>query len=227
MSNKTKIEWCDKSWLPITGCTPVNVAFHPDRLDIPLHWRKPKKIFVCSTGDLFHEKVKPEWIIKILEVIRECPQHTFIILTKRPENVYRKLNKITWEYNRLNITWPNLWLGVTVENQDNDWRIKHLLQIPAARRFVSVEPMLGPVVFSDWGYDYLAGWNHEVTRDINGDPEPYQVQTEKIDWVICSPMNLDWARSLRDQCITANVPFFYKRGELDGKLWHQFPDEKV
>jgi protein gp37 len=261
MSDKTKIEWADATWNPVTGCTPVSagcghcyakrladrfpqihgervidvgdvntrlpfnqIEFHPDRLEVPLHWKQPRRIFVCSMGDLFHDGVSLDWIEQIFEMIEKCPQHIFMILTKRPENA-DKLKSLP----------SNVWLGVTAENQDQaDRRIPILLQIPAAKRFVSVEPMLGPVWLSQNWQDYLVGWETQAEIDKNGDPEPYQSQTEKLDWVICGPetgpdarhMNLDWARSLRDQCVTASVPFFYKRGELDGKLWHEFPVSK-
>jgi protein gp37 len=270
MSDKTKIEWADATWNPVTGCTPVSpgcehcyakrladrfpqvhgervidvgdvntrlpfnqIEFHPDRLEIPLHWREPRRIFVCSMGDLFHPDVRPEWIYRVLDVIAVCPQHTFMVLTKRPENI---LDKLPDDYGTTcGGVLPNLWLGVTAENQEMaDKRMPILLQVPAAKRFVSVEPMLGPVWLSQNWQDYLVGWETQAGIDKNGDPEPYQSQTEKLDWVICGPetspgarhMNLDWARSLRDQCVAADVPFFYKRGELDGKLWHQFPVSK-
>src|SRR3990170_4343202 len=160
----TKIEWATKSWNPITGCTKVSagcqncyakrmakrlagrygypkdnpfaVTPHPERLQEPLSWKKPQRIFVCSMGDLFHEAVSFSFVRRVLDIVDSCPQHTFLFLTKRPERM---------EY------YPrrNVWLGVSVENQETeDERIPLLLQPPAAKRFVSYEPALGPVDFS-------------------------------------------------------------------------------
>jgi len=263
MGAKSKIEWCDSSWNPVTGCTPVSagcincwakrlagrfpqihgikrfdplygntniireefnkINYHENRLDIPCHWRKPKRIFVCSMGDLFHADVSPGFVHEVFNVMLKSPQHTFLILTKRPENISSAYNFMEWEKN-FNPVLPNLWLGVSVENQDNEWRIPILLQTPAAKRFVSVEPMLGPV--DSW--KIIANETHHADHP----PDPLIAD---IDWVICGPetgpgarpMNLDWARSLRDQCVAAGVPFFYKRGELDGQLWHQFPKGRL
>jgi protein gp37 len=123
---------------------PFKVTFHPDRLDEPLHWKKPSRIFICSMGDLFHEAVPNLAIDMIWERMRKRQQHTFMILTKRPERLLK-------DYDTENGVLPNLWLGVTAENQRTaDERIPILLQIPAAKRFISVEPMLGPV---DLGFD--------------------------------------------------------------------------
>lgn len=214
-----------------------DVKLHPDLLDTPLRWRKPRKIGVCFTGDLFHENVPDEFIDKVMEIIAFRQRHTFLILTKRPGrmreyfcsprthvkiayvvtngfNPYKEKPYIT-VYNPNGITWPlpNLWLGVTAENQEQaDIRIPHLLQIPAAVRFVSIEPMLGPISFR-W-----AGWcpipfnkATGVTNDRDG--------LRMLDWIICGgesgpnarPMDPDWARLLRDQCQKAGVPFWFKQ----------------
>ena len=242
----TKIEWCEESWNPITGCTPISegcvhcyarrmaqrlkgrygypeddpfrVTFHPDKLDEPLKWKKPRMIFVCSMGDLFHEDVPYHWITNILNIAHICYRHTFLILTKRPQNAVEYFKK------RLSM-WPfrNVWLGVTAENQQRaDERVPILLQIPAAKRFVSIEPMLGPV---------------DVSYPLNGGPEQngygewYQT-FPPLDWVILGgetgpgarPMHPDWARSVRDQCQAADVPFFFKHwGEYCAML--QMPEE--
>jgi len=241
----TKIEWATETWNPITGCTPISegckncyakrmaqrlagrfgypaddpfrVTLHPDKLDQPLRWKKPRRVFVCSMGDLFHEDVLEEWIDQVYEVIANTPQHTFQILTKRPERMARYIRIMS-------AALPNVWLGVTAENQEQaDKRIPVLLQIPAAVRFVSVEPMLEAVVIGD-----LLG---DAYSSMHGGFAP------GIDWVICGaetgsgarPMELDWARDLRDQCVSAEVPFFFKRDsngnrELDGQLWEQYPE---
>jgi len=234
----TKIEWCEESWNPITGCSPVSegcehcyarrmgqrlrgrygypkddpfrVTFHPDRLDQPLKWQKPRTIFVCSMGDLFHDHVKIVWLVNVLNIIFRSGQHIFLMLTKRPEEMKEDFEWLAAEgFIHLNEL-PHLWLGVTAENQQRaDERIPILLQIPAAKRFVSIEPMLGPVdvnpyFFSEWT---LRGHNHPTQK------------TTGLNWVICGgesgpgarPMHPDWVRSVRDQCQSTGVPFFFKQ----------------
>ncbi|GAG05438.1 unnamed protein product, partial [marine sediment metagenome] len=173
----TKIEWASESWNPITGCTPISegcancyakkmaqrlkgrfgypedepfrVTFHPDKLDQPLKWRKPRHIFVVSMGDLFHPGILWSDNQEIWEIMAKCPQHTFMILTKRVE---RMRIFLTEDLNyKLPLPLPNVYLGVTAENQQRaDERIPILLQIPAAKRFVSIEPMLGPVDLTNY-----------------------------------------------------------------------------
>jgi protein gp37 len=183
-------------------------------LSNPLKIKKPSMIFVCSMGDLFHDDVSESITDEILDVIAACPQHIFIMLTKRPQNIERKLYASTPECGCRHLGGgdylPNVWLGVTAENQARaDERIPILLSIPAAVRFVSVEPMLGPV-----DLQYNRGWMepfHDTDAMLN--------KTPRIDWVICGgetgpgarPMHPVWARSLRDQCHTARVPFFMKK----------------
>lgn len=208
---------------------PFRVTFHPERLDMPSRWRKPQRVFVNSMGDLFHEQVPFEWIEEVFQEIRLSAQHneghSFMILTKRPE---RLLKNTSWEdgdpsngdyssgvvpmYKLL--PWPkNLWLGVTCETQEQaDKRIPLLLQIPAAVRFISVEPMLGLVVLPD---EYLTGEYAPV--DFGG--AMTEQNGPKINWVICGgesgpgarPMHPDWVRSLHDQCQDASVPFYFKQ----------------
>jgi len=232
---KTKIEWCEKSWNPITGCSPVSegcqncyarrmsnrlkgrygypkdepfkVTFHPDRLEDPLHWKRPSRIFVCSMGDLFHEDVDDNWLDCIIGTIRDCPQHIFMVLTKRPSNLKRYFE--SWRSE----TFKNLFLGVSIENQPRaNERILELLKIPAAKRFVSVEPMLGPVDF------------RAVDLPPNRIVHPDHTGLQGISWIICGgetgpkarPMNPDWAKDLARQCKVAGVPFFFK--QMSGKL---------
>ena len=242
---KSNIEWTDMVWNPVTGCTKVspgcqncyaermamrftghfNVTCHPDRLDQPLHWKKPRRIFVCSMGDLFHEDVPFMFMNDVVARISACEQHQFLILTKRPD---RMLEWMTEKIAVLYEKWPlpNLWLGVTAENQaEADKRIPILLQIPAAKRFVSIEPMLSIVKLKQNWQDYLEGWTTESEHDGSCDgsckncPVPVQVQTHKLDWVIVGgesgpkarPMHPDWVLSIRDQCQVAGVPFFFKQ----------------
>jgi len=229
----SKIEWLkDKdgingeTWNPVTGCSkvsegcqncyaermakrlkgrcgypaddPFRVTFHPDRLDQPVKWKKPKRIFVSSMGDLFHRDVAYQWFVEIVKIIITAKHHTFTILTKRPELMKEYLDILTRSgWGQLTQKeWPieNLWLGITAENQqryDERWEIAQ--QIPAAVLWVSGEPLLSPIDFTrhkrkpDW---FVAG----------GETGPG-----------ARPMHPDWARSLRDQCVSAGVPFFFKQ----------------
>jgi len=180
-------------------------------LEKPLHWRKPRRVFANSMSDLFHERLSDRAIDAVWEVMARCPQHTFQVLTKRPERA------VEWvQRKKLFIELHNVWLGVSVENQTAaDERIEELQQFPAALRFVSCEPMLAGV---------------DLTRFL-----------PQLDWVICGcetgpgarPMLEAWARDLRDQCQDAGVPFFLKqlsrygrlikRPQLDGRQWTEMP----
>jgi protein gp37 len=184
---------------------PFTVTLHKDKLSEPLRWKKPRRVFVNSMSDLFHENISDEFICDMFRTMSYAHEHTFMILTKRPERA-----KVWYDRHSNGVTigrdaflqpiyceWPlpNVWIGVTAENQHRaDERIPILLQIPSAVRFVSVEPMLGSV-------------------DLNKSCE-----SEELDWVICGgetgpgarPMHPDWVRSLRDQCHEAKVPFFFK-----------------
>jgi protein gp37 len=230
----SKIEWTDKVWNPVTGCSkispgcdncyaysmskrfckewglsaddPFKVTIHPDRLNQPINWKKPSKIFVCSMADLFHDDVPTEFISDVFRVMEQAKQHTFLILTKRPERMRQLINGVVtgWETEHR----KHIWLGVTAENQEQaNKRIPVLLQIPAAVRFVSVEPMLGTVDINQ----YLPH-NPRLFSERNG-------HKGFLDWVICGgesgpgarPMHPDWVRNLRDQCQTAGVPYFFKQ----------------
>lgn len=240
---KTRIEWTQATWNPVTGCSPVSpgcahcyaarmakrlagrfgypdaphefeVTLHQDRLEEPLRWKRPRMVFVCSMSDLFHESLALGHIEPIFEVIKATPQHTYQILTKRPERMAFALTAINLHMNK-NTAFKNLWIGVTVENQEQaEKRIPVLLQIPAAVRFVSVEPMLGPVDFSR----VLTPASEEALRGVQ--------------WVICGgetgpgarPMDPVWVYHLRDQCSYASVPFFFKSWGDYADAWN-IPDD--
>jgi protein gp37 len=249
----TKIEWATDVWNPVTGCSKVSagckncyaetiakrfwgerkftdVRCHDERLEDPLRWRKPRRVFVNSMSDLFHEDVPDEFICQVLAVALSAERHTFMILTKRARRMaefYERWSKAIW------VNAPNIWLGVSVENQEAaDERIPLLLQTPAAVRFLSCEPLLGQVDLWNWlGYcdscpltapdcPYFG----KCINWSNGKEE-----SPDIDWVICGgesgpnarPMHPDWARSLRDQCKAAEVPFFFKQwGEWSPSFEH-------
>ena len=222
-----------------------------DKLGEPLRWTKPRMVFVNSMSDLFHPAVPDEFIDRVFAVMAQSPRHTFQILTKRPE---RMRDYLSWEFRGASIdqaskgrvdpmlalskqfVLPNVWLGVTVENQQAaDDRIPLLLQCPAAVRWISVEPMLGEIDLR-----WIAAWDGMATKPRS---ETETVVTDRfdglrcIDWVVCGgesgknarPMHPDWARSLRDQCAVAGVPFLFKQwGEWApappdaGKSWEAF-----
>ena len=236
--NKTGIEYVDFTWNPITGCTKCSPGcdhcyaermakrfagrfgypkdnpfapgtFHADKLDEPLKLKKPSKIFVCSMGDLFHNSVDFEVFLKVMEVIAECAQLTFLFLTKRPKNMKFRLTSFDIR------KFPNVWLGVTVCNQEEaDAKIPVLFTIPAVKRFVSIEPILGPVSLQEY------------------------VGNGGLDWVISGsetgtkarPAELDWFSSLRKQCRVSGTPFFLKQitakgnDHLCGTQSKEFPE---
>lgn len=252
---QTKIEWATHVWNPISGCTPVSegcqncyarrmayrlrgrcgypeedpfkVTLHPELLNEPLHWKKPRRVFVCSMGDLFHEDVPEDFILEVFLTMVDCPKHIFMVLTKRPKRMKDFIEK--FRSKRLGISgktieemkaWPNkrIWLGVTAENQRTaDERIPILLQTPAVIRFVSCEPLLGPIDLSR--YKPFDGECYCQDRPDGCKPRLARGCPETaIDWVIVGgetgpnarPMHPDWVRSLRDQCQKAGVPFFFK-----------------
>jgi len=200
------------------------VRFLLERLEEPLHWRAPRKIFVCDMGDLFHENVPFAQIGKVFDVIARCPQHTFQILTKRAAVMQKFFTLNAREIGPVNhpkmtrtqltvgtgvtCNWPlpNVWLGVSVENQHfADERIPLLLDTPAAVRWISAEPLLGPV-------DLAHPWPAPL-------PACMGPTRSRINWVVCGgesgpnarPMHPDWARQLRDQCASSATPFFFKQ----------------
>ena len=267
--NCSKIEWTDVVWNPVTGCTKVSpgckhcyaerishrfnrsfeVTLHPDRVEHPFRWRKPRVVFVNSMSDLFHSDVNDDFIGSVVSVMARTPQHTYQVLTKR---AMRMLN---WVQN-YGGAWPlpNVWLGVSVEDQRRaDERIPLLLQTPAAVRFVSAEPLLGAVdlrrlvQIPDTRSGLIRPVDPIVERDSLRGEETTQggvaYETPGLDWLIAGgesgpgarPCALDWLRSLRDQCAAADVPFFLKqlggypdkradeKAVLDGKRHVEFP----
>jgi len=206
-------------------------------LNKPFQWEKPRMIFVCSMGDLFHEAVPTRLLMSIFEVIEDCPQHTFLLLTKRPENALAAAESLRFkDYFDL----PNIWMGVTAENQAMaDKRIPILLKIPAAKRFVSIEPMLEPVDLTSIKGN--AGSYYQVLEPILNCGDSNR---PALDWVIAGcesgtkrrPMDIQWVRDLKNQCVAASVPFFFKQKYignkkismpmLDDQIWDQYPQTK-
>ncbi len=192
----------------------------PGRLSYPMQWRKPRRIFVNSMSDLFHQQVPDSFIMEVFAVMAEARQHTFQVLTKRPARLRQLVPAITAQLAAAgydDAIWPaHLWLGVSVETPQYSWRIDHLRAVPAAVRFISAEPLLAPLP---------------------------QLNLAGIDWLIAGgesgaghrPCDANWLRDLRDQCGAAGVAFFFKQWggrnpkaggrELDGRTWDEYPTE--
>lgn len=216
--------------LPIVGGT-TGVQLHPDRLDQPLRWRKPRRIFVCSMADLFHDDVPDGYIAQVFAAMAHSKHHVFQVLTKRPARMRSLLGAshfpelvTTWAWRmgirpktRL-VEFPlsNVWLGVSVESQQwADIRIPLLLDTPAVVRWISAEPLLGPVDLSKWlgPVDWPSCWDedHSPSEECSRCIQP--------EWVVCGgesgpgarPMHPDWARALRDQCTAAGVAYHFKQ----------------
>jgi protein gp37 len=201
--------------VPRQGQDPWTVVLHPDRLDQPLTWKKPRRIFVNSLSDLFHENVPFDFVCDVFRVMQIAEQHTFQILTKRPARMLNFVKGICkqGEIERLP---PNIWLGVSVENQETaDERIPLLLQVPAAVRFISAEPLLGPI---DLGRYFNYGSKDERGICLSGGAGNPR-STMGISWTIVGgesgpgsrPCDLAWVRSIKDQCQEAGVACFVKQ----------------
>ena len=234
MAVGSKIEWTDATWNPVTGCNKVSpgcklcyaermskrlkatgmvkyrngfeVTWHPEALEIPLRWRKPRTIFVNSMSDLFHYRVPDQFVRDVFAVMEQANWHRYQVLTKRPERVVKLDSDLPWT--------TQIWLGVSVESDRYLHRIDLLRECGAATKFLSLEPLLGPL------------------PDLN---------LESIDWVIVGgesgprarPMEADWARDIQRQCEDAGVPFYFKQWggvfkkrngrELDGRTWDEMP----
>lgn len=229
-STNTAIEWTDKTWNPTTGCNKVSpgckncyaealtkrfhqnfpngfdFTLHPERLEDPKRWRKPSRVFVNSMSDLFHERMPLPFLQEIFRVMGECERHVFQVLTKRHERLVELAPELNWP--------ENVWMGVSVENQNYAHRVDQLRQVPAAVRFLSCEPLLGP-----------------LELDLKG-----------IHWVIVGgesgkgyrPIKAEWVRDIRKQCEVADVAFFFKQWggirpkaggrELDSKTHDEMPN---
>ncbi len=242
MSTRTSIEWTDATWNPVTGCTEVSpgcdhcyarvfaerfrgvpdhpytqgfdVTLWPRRLTLPQRWKKGRLIFVNSMSDLFHKDVPDAFILDVFDAMERATQHIYQVLTKRPSRLVNT-SLLLQILERVGGEWPaHIWLGVSVENQDYAWRVDHLRQVPAPVRFISAEPLLGP-----------------LTLDLSGIA---QVITGAESGHGARPMDDAWVRALRDHCQSTDVAFFFKQRadghghkqplpELDGLIWRQVP----
>jgi protein gp37 len=228
-SINTGIEWTDRTWNPATGCNKVSpgcthcyaeaitkrftqnfpqgfdLTLHPERLQEPMRWRTPSRIFVNSMSDLFHEEVPISFLRDVFEVIRQTPHHIYQVLTKRHERLPQLVNELEWH--------ENIWLGVSVENQKYVQRVDYLRQVPAKVRFLSCEPLLGALELN------LTDIHWVIVGGESG--------------IKHRPMQVEWAQSIRDQCQEAGVAFFFKQWGgrtpkiggrlLDEQIWDEMP----
>lgn len=246
MSDRSPIEWTDATWNPVTGCTKISpgckhcyaqtfaerfrgvpghpfeqgfdLRLWPERLLLPLSWRKPRRIFVNSMSDLFHERVSDQFIDSVFETMRRASWHQFQLLTKRPERMAEYLESRHPRFSRLHESHPNVWLGASIETQRYAPRAQVVAKLTSAVRFLSCEPLLGPL-------------------DLNSVLGP-----DAVNWVIVGgesghgarPMAREWVRGLRQQCHAARVPFFFKQWGgprkketgrvLDRRTWDEMPE---
>src|SRR5690606_5152898 len=191
---------------PRTSGPGFGITIHPDALQQPYSWRSPRVVFVNSMSDLFHARVPLAFVRQVFEVITETPQHTYQILTKRSSRLRKVANQLVWP--------DNLWIGVSVESDETLYRVDDLRTVPAAVRFLSCEPLIGPL----------------ERLDLDG-----------IGWVIAGgesgpnhrPLDSQWVTNIRDKCVSAGVPFFFKQWggrtpkqggrELEGRQWSEMP----
>lgn len=234
MADKSAIEWTEATWNPVTGCDQVSpgcahcyaktfaerwrgikghpyeqgfdLRLWPQRLDQPSKWRRPRMIFVNSMSDLFHERVPDEFIREVFAAMEEADWHTYQVLTKRPERVLDMADSLPWP--------PNVWMGVSIENRRFVHRADHLREVDAAVRFISAEPLLGPLEGLDLdGISWLIA---------GGESGPRHRRVDE-----------DWIVELRDRCVEDGVAFFFKQWggarpksggrELQGRTWDQMP----
>lgn len=262
MASKSAIEWTDMTWNPSTGCSKVSsgckfcyaetmaarlkkmgsarydrgfeFTIHWDKIEEPLSWKKPRKVFVNSMSDLFHEETEKEFISKIFAVMAQTPRHQYQILTKRPAKMAQMLKELesTGEYKPS----PHIWLGTSVEDDRVRERIDALREVPALVRFLSCEPLigsLGEVNLKGIGWVIVGGesgthlWN-EKTRRRRG-----LVDHREGRWIPFEE-RVQWVREIRDQCLEEKVAFFFKQWGgataksggrlLDGRTWDEYPE---
>lgn len=246
MSTRSSIEWTETTWNPVRGCSRVSpgcehcyaesmahrfsgpggpyegltrnrgsgprwtgkVRLMDDAVDEPLRWRKPRVVFVNSMADLFHDKVPLSFVSRVFATMHACPQHTFQVLTKRAERLEEVADQLIWS--------PNIWMGVSVESDEYAFRVDLLRRVPARVRFLSLEPLLGPLP---------------------------KLRLDGMHWVIVGgesgpgarPMQKTWVRDIRRQCTRTGVPFFFKQWggvrkseagrHLDGRIYDEMPQQ--
>jgi len=238
MAFKSKIEWTESTWNPVSGCSKISlgcnncyaermanrlqamgnpsyangfeVTLHEKMLNLPFTWRDSRVVFVNSMSDLFHEDVPYEFILKVFKVMATTKQHSYQILTKRSERLREIAKELPWSV--------NIWMGVTVESAHYTHRLDDLRKVPTAIRFVSFEPLLTAIPNVD-----LTDISWAI---VGGESGPH-----------CREMKPEWALDLRDQCIASNVPFFFKQWGgtrraksgriLDGCTWSQMPTQPI
>ena len=234
MSSYSHIEWTESTWNPVTGCTKISpgcahcyaerialrlkamgqpnyvngfqVTLHENALDLPLHWKKPQIVFVNSMSDLFHEDVPLSFIKRVFSIMKKASWHKFQVLTKRAERLAQIAPKLPWP--------ENIWMGVSVESSDFVHRIDSLRKVNASIRFISLEPLLGPLPNLN-----LSGINWII---VGGESGPN-----------ARPMKTEWIDDILLQCKQNNVPFFFKQWGgrnkkksgrlLDGKIYSEMP----
>lgn len=234
MSDKSAIEWTDATWNPVTGCTQVSpgcdhcyaktiaerfrgvpghpyeqgfdLKLWPDRLELPLQWRRPRRIFVNSMSDLFHVDVPEAYIRCVFEVMNRANWHIYQVLTKRSGRMARLGPSLPWA--------PHIWAGVSIESNRYAWRADQLRRVPADVRFISAEPLLGSLDQVDFA---------SIDWIISGGESG-------VDHRPCDP---DWVRAIRDRCLAQHIAFFHKQwggrtskaggNVLDGRVWAEYP----
>lgn len=234
--SKSKIEWTDSTWNPLTGCTKISpgcshcyaevmakrlkamgnpnyvngfdLTLHEHSLGIPFGWKKPRLIFVNSMSDLFHNDVPFEYTQKVFQVMASCRQHVFQVLTKRSTRLAEIADALVWT--------PNIWMGVSIENQDYMYRAENLLKANASVKFLSLEPLLGPIdILPLDGIDWV----------IVGGESGTQARSIEVSWVV----------DVRDKCVASKIPFFFKQWGgrnkkkagrlLNGRDWSEYPPQ--
>ena len=229
---------------PRTSGPGFGLTLHPDKLNEPRRWRKPRTVFVNSMSDLFHKDVPPEFIWDVFETMRATPRHTYQVLTKRPKRMRNILLDFARTCGLTPAGWaewhPNVWLGTSIESREYVWRADRLREAPASVRFISAEPLLGPLIPHVWESDLEMGsyWP-------GAEPVPCGItdglDLGKINWLIVGgesganarPMDPAWVRDLRDRCAESGTAFFFKQWGgirpksggrlLDGRTWDEMP----